>query len=74
VWVGVPDVGAKTPSGGLRGEVALARNAVWVAGTSTNTLMAPVAVPGTPRALVVGFGSVWVGDPALSAVLELAPS
>jgi YVTN family beta-propeller protein len=139
VWVGVPDVGAvvridaaanrvrsaKVASGGLCGDLALAPNAVWVAGggcavgitridpatrktaatlvggdevaglalgggglwyttlegnvvgridTATNTVVARVEVPGTPRALAVGFGSVWVGDPALKAVLELRPN
>jgi virginiamycin B lyase len=139
VWVGVPDIGAvvridaaanrvrsaKIPSGGLCGGLALARNAVWVAGggcaveitrvnpstdktaatvvgddevaglalgggvlwyttleknvvgridTATNTVLGRVEVPGTPRALVLGFGSVWVGDPALGAVLELTPN
>jgi YVTN family beta-propeller protein len=139
VWVGVPDIGAvvridaaanrvrsaKVASGGLCGDLALAPNAVWVAGggcavgitrvdpstgrtaatlvggdevaglalgggglwyttltgnvvgridTVTNTVVARVEVRGTPRSLGVGFGSVWVADPALKAVLELRPN
>jgi YVTN family beta-propeller protein len=139
VWVGVPDIGAvvridaaansvrsaKVASGGLCGDLALARDAVWVAGggcavgiarvdpstrktvatlvggdevaglalgggglwyttlegnvvgridTATNMVVARVKVPGTPRSLAVGFGSVWVADPALRAVLELTPN
>jgi hypothetical protein len=32
----------------------------------TNAMLSPVNVPGTPTALAIGYGSVWVADPHLA--------
>jgi len=139
VWIGVPDTSsitridtatstvranAKIASGGVCGDVALASNAVWIAGGGcavgitrvnpttgktvttighdevagvalgrrtlwyttlqgtvigrinprTNAMLSPVKVPGTPTGLAIGYGSLWVADPALRAVLRLTPN
>jgi YVTN family beta-propeller protein len=72
--LGKDEVAGLALEGGVLWYTALEANVVGRIDTATNTLMAPVEVPGTPRALAVGFGSVWVGDPALGAVLELTPN
>ena len=41
---------------------------------ATNNEAAPISVPGTPTSMAVGFGSVWIANPGISAVLRLTPT
>ncbi|MEP6642776.1 MAG: hypothetical protein ABJB93_12825, partial [Gaiellales bacterium] len=72
--VGSDEVAGLALGGGVLWYTTLAGNVVGRIDTATNAVLARVEVPGTPRGLAVGFGSVWVGDPALRAVLELTPN
>ena len=72
--VGGDEVAGLVLGGGGLWYTTLQGNVVGRIDTATNTVVARVEVPGTPRSLAVGFGSVWVTDPALKAVLELNPN